>query len=54
MMMPKASLNEDAKSFPSLLTLIKFASAIGYELKIDLAPIKSVKKSKLKNHYADK
>ena len=26
--------NEDIKSFPSLLTIVKFASAVGYELKI--------------------
>ena len=32
--------DEDVKNFPSLLTLIKFASAIGYELKIGLIPIK--------------
>lgn len=38
--------NEDVKNFPSLLTLIKFASAIGYELKIDLAPIKQGKSLK--------
>jgi HTH-type transcriptional regulator/antitoxin HipB len=31
---------ENTKSFPSLLTLVKFASAIGYELKINLEPIK--------------
>ncbi|HDV5785737.1 TPA: helix-turn-helix transcriptional regulator [Legionella pneumophila] len=32
--------HESIKSFPSLLTLVKFASAIGYELKIHLEPIK--------------
>ena len=31
--------HENVKSFPSLLTLVKFASAIGYELKIGLVPI---------------
>ena len=31
--------HESIKS-PSLLTLVKFASAIGYELKINLEPIK--------------
>lgn len=31
--------HESSKSFPSLLTLVKFASAIGYELKINLKPI---------------
>lgn len=32
--------HENVKSFPSLLTLVKFASAIGYELKIRLVPLK--------------
>jgi HTH-type transcriptional regulator / antitoxin HipB len=32
--------HENVKNFPSLLTLVKFASAIGYELKIGLVPIK--------------
>lgn len=32
--------HENVKSFPSLLTLVKFASAIGCELKINLEPIK--------------
>jgi DNA-binding XRE family transcriptional regulator len=32
--------HESTKSFPSLLTLVKFASAIGYELTINLTPIK--------------
>lgn len=31
---------EDIKNFPSLLTLVKFTSAIGYEIKINLRPIK--------------
>src|SRR3990167_9160473 len=35
--------NDDVKNFPSLLTLIKFASAIGYELKVGLVPIKNVR-----------
>jgi transcriptional regulator with XRE-family HTH domain len=35
--------DDEVKNFPSLLTLIKFASAIGYELKIGLMPIKNVK-----------
>ena len=35
--------DEDVKNFPSLLTLIKFASAIGYELKVGLTPIKKLK-----------
>ena len=34
---------EDIKNFPSLLTLVKFASAIGYELKFGLVPIKDLK-----------
>jgi DNA-binding XRE family transcriptional regulator len=34
----------DIKNFPSLLTLVKFASAIGYELKFGLIPIKNLKK----------
>lgn len=32
--------HENVKSFPSLLTLVKFASAIGYELKIGLVPLR--------------
>lgn len=35
---------DDVKNFPSLLTLIKFASAIGYELKVGLTPIRDDKK----------
>jgi transcriptional regulator with XRE-family HTH domain len=35
--------SDDIKNFPSLLTLIKFASAIGYELKFGLIPIKNLK-----------
>ena len=31
----------DIKHFPSLLTIAKFASAVGYELKLGLVPIKS-------------
>jgi transcriptional regulator with XRE-family HTH domain len=38
---------ENVKNFPSLLTIIKFASAIGYELKIGLIPIKNIKKSNI-------
>lgn len=40
--------HENVKNFPSLLTLIKFASAIGYELKIGLMPIKNSKQVKQK------
>ena len=32
--------HENVKNFPSLLTLVKFASAIGYKLKIKLASLK--------------
>lgn len=32
--------SEDIKNFPSLLTLVKYASAVGYELKFGLTPIK--------------
>ena len=41
---------DDIKNFPSLLTLIKFASAIGYELKFGLRPIKNLIKSKSEIH----
>lgn len=34
----------DARNSPSLLTIAKFASAIGYELKLGLVPIKKLKK----------
>lgn len=44
------SVGDDVRNFPSLLTLIKFASAIGYELKVGLIPIKNVRKSKLDTH----
>jgi predicted XRE-type DNA-binding protein len=36
--------HENVKNFPSLLTLVKFASAIGYELKIGLVPMKTAPK----------
>ena len=36
--------HENVKSFPSILTLVKFASAIGYELKIGLVPLKGATK----------
>jgi len=38
--------SEDTKSFPSLLTLVKFASAIGYELKVKLTPSRALDKYK--------
>lgn len=41
--------NDDIKNSPSLLTIIKFASAIGYEIKFGLTPIKNFKKSKVAN-----
>ncbi|MBA3662251.1 MAG: helix-turn-helix transcriptional regulator [Gammaproteobacteria bacterium] len=44
------AINDNVHHFPSLLTLIKFASAIGYELKFGLTPIKNLKKFKLENH----
>jgi len=31
------------KNFPSLLTLLKFANAVGYELKLNLIPLKHKK-----------
>ncbi len=40
--------NEDIKNFPSLLTLVKFSSAIGYELKVTLIPIRRSGKVKAK------
>ena len=40
------SVEDDVKNFPSLLTLAKFASAIGYELKLGLVPIKNAKTRK--------
>ncbi len=36
----------DIKHFPSLLTIAKFASAVGYELKLGLVPMKPRKKSR--------
>lgn len=35
---------DDIRNFPSLLTLVKFASAIGCELKFGLIPIKNLNK----------
>lgn len=45
---------DDIRNFPSLLTLIKFASAIGYELKLGLVPIKNLKSSETEKQYARK
>lgn len=42
------------KHFPSILTIAKFASAIGYELKIDFIPIKKFKKGKIKAEHRAK
>jgi transcriptional regulator with XRE-family HTH domain len=42
--------SDDIKHFPSLLTITKFASALGYELKLHLVPIKNLRKTKLKQH----
>ena len=42
--------DEDIKNFPSLLTLVKFSSAIGYELKVGLIPIKRPAMLKSKRH----
>jgi len=36
--------DEDVKNFPSLLTIVKYASALGYELKVGLVPIKLIGK----------
>ena len=45
---------EDNKHSPSLLTIAKFASAIGYELKINLVPLKQFKKTKLRSEHRTK
>lgn len=37
------TVSDNIHNFPSLLTLIKFASAIGYELKFGLVPLKKKK-----------
>ncbi len=37
------SVSDDIRHFPSLLTLAKFASAVGYEIKLGLVPIKGAK-----------
>jgi len=43
--------NNDVKHFPSLLTIAKFASAIGYELKLRLVPITNVKLLKVQRQH---
>ena len=42
--------DKNIRNFPSLLTLVKFSSAIGYELKIELMPIKKPKLQNVKSH----
>jgi DNA-binding XRE family transcriptional regulator len=41
--------NADVQHFPSLLTVVKFAAAVGYQLKLGLVPIKS-KSTKSRPH----
>jgi transcriptional regulator with XRE-family HTH domain len=41
---------DDVKNFPSLLTLVKYASALGYELKVGLIPIKQTGLEKTSIH----
>lgn len=41
--------NADVKHFPSLMTISKFASAVGYELKFKFVPIKNAPKLKGKH-----
>ena len=38
--------DDDVQHFPSLLTIAKFASAVGYELKFALIPMKKVRLKK--------
>lgn len=40
------SCEESVKHFPSLLTIAKYASAVGYELKINFVPTKKSLKNK--------
>lgn len=44
------AVGDDVRNFPSLLTLIKFASAIGYELKFGLVPLKKKKGNRGRVH----
>lgn len=37
---------DDVKHFPSLLTIAKFAAAVGYEIKVALIPMKKVRLKK--------
>ena len=39
---------DDVKHFPSLLTIAKFASAVGYEIKLVLIPMKKVRLKKFR------
>jgi len=38
--------DEDVQHFPSLLTIAKFASAVGYEIKLALIPMKKIRLKK--------
>lgn len=42
--------NTDIQHFPSLLTIVKFALAVGYQLKLDLTPIRIPAKLRLRRH----
>ena len=42
--------SEDVKNFPLLLTIVKFASAIGYKLKVALIPMKLSAKVKTRRY----
>jgi transcriptional regulator with XRE-family HTH domain len=42
--------SSDVQHFPSLLTIAKFASAVGYRLKLGLTPIKAPAKLKSRTH----
>lgn len=42
--------HENIKNFPSLLTIVKYASAIGYELQIGLTPLKKSAMKKVERY----
>ena len=42
--------NPNIKHFTSLLTIAKFVSAVGYELKLTLIPLKNLPKKKSVKH----
>lgn len=46
--------NSDVKHSPSLMTIAKFASAVGYEVKFSLVPTKEKIKSDSKNRRTGK